>query len=428
LALVALVALWGAVGAAQDTASLKRDIEAQFEVLPLQEGVALRPKRHADVRSVEVRGGAIALDGADVTGAELRQRLGRDADPVIRLSYLDAAAQRALFAPAPAPGTAAPGPPPAAAPLPEPPEPPQPPRRGRVPRVPRQSHGGDRVRFGGGVRVENGEVVNGDVVGIGGAVYVDGEVHGDVVGIGGGVDLGPDANISGDVTAVGGPLHRDPDARIGGSVNEVGGFDLRALRGRWWVPGAFLTPGWAWGSLFALTSTLARFAVLSLLVCIVLLISREYVERVGARAAAEPLKAGLIGLCAELLFLPLLVVTIVVLVVTIIGIPLLALIPFALLGVAIVFLVGFTAVAHHLGQVLAGRMRWSSGNPYLTTLLGILAILSPVLVARVLGLAGGILFPITAVLVAAGFGLEYIAWTIGLGAVALLRFQRTAVP
>jgi hypothetical protein len=49
-----------------------------------------------------------------------------------------------------------------------------------------------------------------------------------------------------------------------------------------------------------------------------------------------------------------------------------------------------------------------------------------VLVARLLGLASGLLFPITAVLAALGFAFEYVVWTVGLGAVALLRFNGRA--
>src|SRR5207245_1843670 len=70
----------------------------------------------------------------------------------------------------------------------------------------------------------------------------------------------------------------------------------------WWGPSR--------GSAFAFVSTIARIAVLSFLVCLVLLVGREHVERVGARAAADPLKAGVIGLLAQLLFFPLLIITI----------------------------------------------------------------------------------------------------------------------
>jgi hypothetical protein len=399
----------GVVAGAQDNSTLRRDIERRFDVLPLQNGLVLRPKNRArQVRSVELSGGTIAIDGREVTGAEARERLGPDADAVIRLSYLDAEAQRRLF------GTGSEAAQPA-----RPAEPATPATEARPARARRS---GDRVRFGGSVTVGRDEVIDGDVVAIGGSASVDGEVTGDVVSIGGSVDLGPTADVRKDVTVIGGMLRRDDGARVGGEVKEIGVFGgERFRRGRFVWPGMF---SWGFGSVFALMSTIARLAILSLLVCLTLLVGRDYVERVGARAAAEPLKAGLVGFCAQLLLLPLLIVVIVVLVITIIGIPLLALIPFALLALALVFLVGFTAVAHHVGALASGRLGWTRENPYLTTILGIVVILSPVLIARLIGLAGIFVFPLTAVLVAAGLGLEYVVWTVGLGAVALMRFEK----
>ena len=78
--------------------ALRRRIERRFEVLPLRNGLALRPRddRHG-VRSVELIDGAIDIDGAPATGAELRDKLGSDADLVLRLSYLDAEARQRLF-------------------------------------------------------------------------------------------------------------------------------------------------------------------------------------------------------------------------------------------------------------------------------------------------------------------------------------------
>ena len=89
-------------------------------------------------------------------------------------------------------------------------------------------------------------------------------------------------------------------------------------------------------------STLVRVGMLCLLAALVLLFGRDYVARVGIRAAAEPLKAGAIGLLVQLLFLPLLIVTILLFVITIVGIPLLILIPFAILLLMVLALVGFT--------------------------------------------------------------------------------------
>jgi hypothetical protein len=249
-------------------------------------------------------------------------------------------------------------------------------------------------------------------------------VHGDVVAIGGSVELGPSANVQEDVSVVGGTLQRAPGARIGGEVKEIGfggaGRGWRAPRGwtnGWWTRGV--------GSTFALVSTLTWVAVLCLLAAIIVLLGGAYVEQVSLRAAAEPLKAGMIGFLAQLLFLPLLIVTVVLLLVTIVGIPLLFLLPFILVGLVVVALVGFTAVARKLGERIAGQLGWSQTNPYSTTLIGVLAIFLPVVLARLGGLIGGFggAFLMHGLRVV-GLFVEYLAWTIGFGAVALARFGR----
>jgi len=401
-------------------------------VLPLQEGLALQP-RDADrgVRSVEITGGTIAIDGNPVTGAELRDRLGADSDLILQLSYLGSAERRALFDPG---TTAAPLPP--SPPVVTPPDAPsiQPGRsepnrdNSSRSRSRRSRRGDDRVRFGGRITVAADEIVEGDVVAIGGHVTVEGEVRGDVVAVGGGLTLGPRATVANNVVVVGGALSRDPGARVGGDIREVGIGSVEF--GRWNWPGnplAFWPPSMV-GSAFALVGTVARAAILCLLAALVILLGREYVERAGARAMVEPLKAGAIGLLAQLLFLPILVITCVVLVITIVGIPLLILVPFMILGLALVGLVGFTAVAYQIGFHLAVRLGWTTDNPYLTTVGGILLLLSPALLARIVGLSGFPGFPLTGLLVFIGIMIEYLAWTIGFGSMALLRFSRSQPP
>ena len=259
--------------------------------------------------------------------------------------------------------------------------------------------------------VNQDEVVDGDVVAIGGSVRVDGQVTGDAVAIGGGLALGPKADVQGDAVIIGGTLSaiRVLVSAARSSTSATGNFDFgrfpwgRVRLGRPFVPFSGAALG-----LLALMSTLARVAVLCVLASLVMLVGREYVERVGARAVAEPVKAGVIGLLAQLLFVPLLVITILVLVVTIIGIPLLVLVPFAVLALAVVGLIGFTAVASYLGRLINRRFAWSGDNPYLTVVIGIVMVVSPVLIARLIGLAGILVFPITGTLAFLGFLLEYI--------------------
>jgi hypothetical protein len=435
MALVAMAASGGEPMLAQSRDdqqdALRRQVERRFEVLHLQDGLALRPRNDiSGVKLIQLTDDNIVIDGAPVTGGELRAKLGAEAaDLVIRLSYLQPQARRQLFENAA----------PAAPVLPEitieppvppvPPAPPNPPRSRRS----RRGDGGDRVRFGGSVTVEEGETVMGDAVAIGGSVRIDGKVLGDAVAIGGSLTLGPHADVSGDAVVIGGTMKRDPDAQVGGKVVDVGGgnFDFSRLGGRF--PFGLARAGapffGAATRVFALMSTLARVAVLCVLACLVILVGRDYVERVGARAVAEPVKSGAIGLLAQVFFVPVLVITCVTLVVTIIGIPFLVLIPFAILALVAIGLVGFTAVAYNLGRFVHQRLHWSDDNPYLATISGIVLVISPVLVARLLGLADWLLFPVTGALIFLGFLLEYLTWTVGFGAVALLRFaQPRAVP
>jgi hypothetical protein len=179
---------------------------------------------------------------------------------------------------------------------------------------------------------------------------------------------------------------------------------------------------------FALVSTTARLVVLCFLVALVLVFARGYTEQVGVRAVEEPVKAGLVGLLIQLLFLPALCVTIIVMVVTIIGIPLLLLVPVALLAFILLLLIGFAAVVYDVGRLISTRFGWEARNPYLIAAAGIAVVLSPVLLSRLVGFGGPFISPFAWTLLLFGLLVEYVAWTVGLGAVALVRFDRKAVP
>ena len=77
---------------------LRTRLEPRFEIVPIANGIVLTPRFRTSIRSVELSDSTIAIDGAPVTGRELRDRLGDDADLVLQVSYLDAAARRSLAA------------------------------------------------------------------------------------------------------------------------------------------------------------------------------------------------------------------------------------------------------------------------------------------------------------------------------------------
>ncbi|MDE3156623.1 MAG: polymer-forming cytoskeletal protein, partial [Acidobacteriota bacterium] len=319
-----------------------------------------------------------------------------------------------------------PPPAPATAPTPEAPAAPEAAPVPPVPPVPSSRHSGDIVRFGGSVTVSRDEAVSGDVVVIGGNAHVNGTVSGNVTVVGGTADIGSTATIHGDVAVVGGTLDRDPDATIDGKVSTIG-FDQSFFRGRPWRHGWFWGPAMGFFPFLGFLSTTIRTALLILLVCLVLLIVPRPVETVAARVAAEPVKAGLIGLACELLFVPVLIITIVLLVVTIVGIPLLVLVPFALIALLLVGLLGYTAVASQVGRFIGARFGWNLAGPYAPAIVGVVAINALVILGRLLESLGGFFFPFGLFVLLGGL-IEWAAWTTGFGAAVLARFGHRLEP
>jgi hypothetical protein len=393
-------------------AELRTQLSSRYDIVALQQGIALVPKAaNPRVRMIQVVNGAVTVDGDTLTAAQLRDRLGADAGPIVQLTYLSAAEQRQLATPE---GTATPEATPGAAPAPPSvtPTPPIPP----APEPPARSveRKGDVVRIGGGaVDVAENERVEGDVVAIGGPVTVNGEVTGDVVGVGGGLTLGPHAVIRGEVTAVGGPFKRDPQAQVFGKINEIG----IGANGQTIPPYNINMRNILFGTLASrvqrFVTTIVRVLMFILFALIVTAVGQRPVQQIAARIGAEPVRSGLMGLLAQILFVPVLVVTILALVISIIGIPLLVLVPFAIILVGIVMLVGFTGTAYMVGGWMLDRFGRTERNPYLIAAIGIVVIAGLTLVGRLFALAvGGIGAPFYI----AGYLLEYLAWTVGFGA------------
>jgi energy-converting hydrogenase Eha subunit B len=229
------------------------------------------------------------------------------------------------------------------------------------------------------------------VVAVGGSVTVLGRVDDDVVAVGGSVRLGPRARVRGDVTAVGGRVDQERGAQIGGTVNEVRigpQFDFRP----WHVFAGDWFDGWnVVGDGFRFAGTLLRVSLVLLLALIVALVAAGPVERIGERAGRDPWLSGFTGLLAQLLFIPVLVLTVVILAVSIIGIPLLVLVPFGIIAFLLAVLVGFAGVAHRIG-------RWAVGpdRPVFVALaVGVVLVSAVALLTRLLSLLPLPLWPVT---------------------------------
>ena len=437
---------------------LRDEVDAQYRVTETSGGIGLLPRNDdRGVALIELRGEAVYVDGEGPLSVQrLTDEFGADAAPLLRLRLLDIPVQRSVLglplrtgdtaagdtatgvaaavdtadAGTAADGAAAdaavadtavaeeaanaPSPPAAPAVAEAPPLPPAVPDSEPQRRTVRRNI----VRFGGDVHVPVDERLVGDVVLIGGRLRVDGEVTREVTVIGGSAEFGPEAVARREVTIVGGGVTRHPGARFDRGLNEVSfngfDFDLSGLgsgRGfRWPRPPAPMLYRSS-----DLMGTFIRFAFLGLLGSVVLLVASDSTRRVAERVTREPVKAGMVGFLAQLLFLPLLIIGMVVLVVTLIGIPLLALVPVVCVAALVVLVLGFTGVVQLVSRVLARGER----SDFVLFWVGLVLLMTPALFGDALGLIGGPFRLFAVILGVTGFVVEYLAWTAGSGAVIL---------
>jgi hypothetical protein len=173
-----------------------------------------------------------------------------------------------------------------------------------------------------------------------------------------------------------------------------------------------------------LIGTIVRLGLILLVAGIALLLARPAVEGAAQRVADNPVKATLIGLAAQLLILPVMLLTALVLVVTVIGIPLLVLLPFLFLLLVLMAVVGFTGTAAAIGGAALRRFGMSTPTPFIEVVTGIVVVLSPLLIGRMLAVAGWSVAPIAILFVTLGFIVELLAWSSGFGAALTNSFTR----
>jgi hypothetical protein len=432
-----------------DNARLKGQIEERWRVIPVQGGLLLVPRRAtAGMKGVEViRDGAIAIDGQIVSGADLQNRLGTDADAVLQLSYLRETDRAALFqAQIAAQGTAgAPGEPiergdrangrtPGAAGAAK--------SRTSVPDTTGAQGAaganspwtevmpiarGDRVRIGGDAVVEESEQVS-SVTAVLGTAIINGLVSHDVIAVAGDVRLGPKAVVRGTVTTIGGVLRSDAGARIDGQVTEL---SLGSTNLRVWFP---QSPGRDWADFnIGVTPDWPRIARVTFIIGMLmsgvwlalcagaLVIAPGAVTRTREHIGTSPLAALAAGVATQLLFAPVMVILVMVLSLSIIGIPLIAVVPLAMFAVFLATIVGSTAVLTAIGERVVGR-----AVPMLALLIGGLLLCSMALTGRYLWMLGGGAFGWGLAIACVGAIVEYGAITLGLGGAVLSWTRRFA--
>jgi hypothetical protein len=282
---------------------------------------------------------------------------------------------------------------------------------------------GTRIGIGRSIHVPVDEEVNDAVVVVGGSLRVDGRVRDGVVVVGGNLDVGPRSDVRGEVVVVGGRINREGGAQIRGRVSDISIGDWST-----WTLGGLSLPVVDFGDFgrwLTLFGTFFRIACLALLMWLVILLARAPVARIGRSAAAQPGRAFAIGLLAAILFVPALIIGSIALIVTIIGIPLVAiLLPLAVLIAFVALVLGFTALACRVGEWVEDRFGWRADSALLATSIGLLLIVGPTLVARLVSVVPAPLQLAGWSLLTIGIVLEGIVWTIGLGATLMTGFGR----
>jgi hypothetical protein len=266
-----------------------------------------------------------------------------------------------------------------------------------------------------------GAIAREPVVVIGGSATIDGQTDEDVVVIGGTLRLGPKAVVGGDVVTVGGKAVIDPAATVRGTVDSAAAEWPQVDFGFGW-------PAWSargWWPFAALSATVFRLSLVLIISLLLTVVAPGWIRSMGVRASSA-LSSGLVGAVAEVLFVPALVAVVIGLAISIVGIPLLGAIPFVLAIGALAWTGGFAAVAVCLGARLRGGSVATSSALAADLVIGCVAITAFTIIAHVISLGPGWMTPLGWMMRAAGIAVEYVAWTIGLGAVISGRFVRSS--
>ena len=234
----------------------------------------------------------------------------------------------------------------------------------------------DIVRFNERILIGKNEVVQGDVVAIGGSVDVAGTVNRNAVAVGGDVNILPGGKVLGDATAVGGKVTKL--GSLSGSETSIGPrvhwkSTTREERvdksGKTTIIEKEETPAENWG--WKLLRALGMIALVTLIAALF----PKATDRVAFAAERAPLASFLWGIGVLIAIVPVAFL----LIVSLIGI---ALIPFELLLVCAAALFGYVAMSVLVGRRLmvgfGGKAPWIAApllGAFLIQLIGLVPVL-----------------------------------------------------
>jgi hypothetical protein len=258
-------------------------------------------------------------------------------------------------------------------------------------------------------RLEEGQSVDEPIVVIAGSAVINGTAESDVTVIGGSLDVGPRAVIRGNVESVGGGVTIAPTAQVIGRIDETSviwpnvDLDFGAVPQGWWAAAS-------------LGAMILRLGLVLFVCLLITWFAPGWTGSIGARARDAAGTSLFVGLTTQVLFVPALVILCVILVITIIGIPLLLALPFALAFAALAWTAGFAGVVSWIGRRLRGQSPGASTSPTLDLLTGFAAVSALTVIAHFLALGPWWTRPGWFAVMASGWLIEWVVWTLGLGA------------
>lgn len=275
-----------------------------------------------------------------------------------------------------------------------------------------ESSTSDVVRMGSDITIGPEEVVQGDVVAIGGNVDIEGHVMGDAVSIGGMLHLAPTARVNGDAVSVGGSVEKDAGAEVNGETVSIG------------VPlppfGPFAHAGAKHRS--GVSAVIAKIFIVGMMAFFIFLAMSFWRDKVLGMARVIPERPWLLlmlGISVWILFVP----ACILLVISIVGILFL---PVFIVLVFVGFILGLVTVYHFVGERFRGGAY--AGRPFATTFLGLLIVHCFSILGAVLGAILPGLSPLPGALSVFGTMLAFFAATVGVGCVLHTRFGRKNMP
>lgn len=271
--------------------------------------------------------------------------------------------------------------------------------------------GEDRVAMGRDLVIEEGEVVEGDAVCIGGNLTVKGTVNGDVVCVGGRLRVEPTAVICCDVVSVGGIAVISPEAEVGGErVNVEGG--IPGLKGLKWLGVLGEAASDLTNRIAELVKEVVFFGFLMLVALLLTAFLPRQFGRIDEHLAGDFPRSALLGV-GIMIILP---VALVFMAISIIGIPL---IPIVILAAIVAVFVGYVVMARIIGRRLVGEK-----HVMFQIFIGLLLLHGAALLGDIIALPGGPMETIGGVFTGVGKIIFIAASGIGMGAVVYSRFGK----